>query len=150
MKDGKMWRMHDGKEIGRMDRETTLHNGTKILMTGKMVTKDGKESQLQEGQMVMMDGKMKEEGMGKASSVVTPEKDGIMMQDGKMVRYHDGKEIGGMDRETTLHNGTKVTMKGKLRTKDGKEMQLQEGQMVMMDGKMKEGDEDMKMEGMGK
>jgi len=55
-----------------------------------------------------------------------------------------------MDRETTLHNGSKVTMKGKLRTKDGKEMQLQEGQMVMMDGKMKEGDEDMKMEGMGK
>jgi hypothetical protein len=100
--------------------------------------------------MVMMDGKMKMEVMGKASSVKTPEKDGIMMQDGKMVRYHDGKEIGGMDRETTLHNGTKVTMKGKLRTKDGKEMQMQEGQMVMMDGKMKEGDEDMKMEGMGK
>jgi hypothetical protein len=85
-----------------------------------------------------------------ASSVVHAEKDGIKMQDGKMVRFHDGKEIGGMDRETTLHNGSKVTMKGKLRTKDGKEMQLQEGQMVMMDGKMKEGDEDMKMEGMGK
>jgi hypothetical protein len=85
-----------------------------------------------------------------ASSVVAAEKDGIMMQDGRMVRFHDGKEIGGMDRETTLHNGTKVTMKGKLITKDGKEMQLQEGQMVMMDGKMKEGDMDMKMEGMGK
>jgi len=39
-----------------------------------------------------------------------------------------------------------------LRTKDGKEMQMQEGQMVMMDGKMMEGDKDkdMKMEGMGK
>ena len=86
-----------------------------------------------------------------ASSVVAAEKDGIMMQDGKMVRFHDGKEIGGMDRETTLHNGTKVTMKGKLRTKDGKEMQMQEGQMVMMDGKMKEeGDKDMKMEGVPK
>jgi hypothetical protein len=87
-----------------------------------------------------------------ASSVVAAEKDGIMMQGGKMVRYHDGKEIGGMDRETTLHNGTKVTMKGMLKTKHGKEMQMQEGQMVMMDGKMKEeeGDKDMKMEGMGK
>jgi hypothetical protein len=85
-----------------------------------------------------------------ASSVVAAEKDGIIMKDGKMWRMHDGKEIGRMDRETTLHNGTKVTMKGTLRTKDGKEMQLQEGQMVMMDGKMKEGDEDMKMEGMGK
>ena len=85
-----------------------------------------------------------------ASSVVAAEKDGIMMQDGRMERFHDGKEISGMDRETTLSNGTKVMMKGKLVTKDGKETQLQEGQMVMLDGKMKEGDKDMKMEGMGK
>jgi hypothetical protein len=158
MQDGKMVRYHDGKEIGGMDRETTLHNGTKVTMKGMLKTKDGKEMQLQEGQMVMMDGKMKEEGdkdmkmegMGKAPSVKTPEKDGIMMQDGKMVRFHDGREIGGMDRETTLHNGTKVTMKGMLKTKGGKEMQMQEGQMVMMDGKMKEADKDMKMEGVPK
>ena len=84
-----------------------------------------------------------------ASSVVAAETNGIMMKDGRMM-MHDGKEISGMDRETTLSNGTKVMMKGKLVTKDGKETQLQEGQMVMLDGKMKEGDKDMKMEGMGK
>ena len=85
-----------------------------------------------------------------ASPVMAAEKDGVMMKDGKMVRFHDGKEVGRMDRETTMSNGTKVTMKGKLITKDGKEMQLQEGQMVMMDGKMMEGEKDVKMEGMGK
>ena len=87
-----------------------------------------------------------------ASSVVAAEKNGIMMKDGRMMMMHDGKEISGMDRETTLSNGTKVMMKGKLITKDGKAMQMQEGQMVMMDGKMMEGDKDkdMKMEGMGK
>jgi len=87
-----------------------------------------------------------------ASSVVAAEKNGIMMKDGRMIMMHDGKEISGMDRQTTLSNGTKVMMKGKLITKDGKEMQMQEGQMVMMDGKMMEGDKDkdMKMEGMGK
>ena len=85
-----------------------------------------------------------------ASSVVAAEKNGIMMKDGRMKMMHDGKEISGMDRETTLSNGTKVTMKGKVIMKDGKEMQMQEGQMVMMDGKMMEGDKDMKMEGMGK
>ena len=84
------------------------------------------------------------------SSVVAAEKDSIMMKDGKIVRFHDGKEVGRMDRETTMSNGTKVTMKGKLITKDGKEVQLQEGQMVMMDGKMMEGEKDVKMEGMGK
>jgi uncharacterized protein DUF6799 len=85
-----------------------------------------------------------------ASSVVAAEKDSIMMKDGKMVRFHDGKEIGRMDRETTMSNGTRVMMNGKMVTKDGKESQLQEGQSMMLDGKMKEGDKDMKMEGMGK
>ena len=62
MKDGKMWRMTEGKEIGRMDRETTLSNGAKVMMNGKMLTKDGKEVQMQEGQTVMLDGKLIEGG----------------------------------------------------------------------------------------
>ncbi len=62
MKDGKMWRLQDGKEIGRMDRETTMTNGSKVMMNGKMVMKDGKEMQLQDGQIVMLDGRMIEKG----------------------------------------------------------------------------------------
>ncbi|TMQ29967.1 MAG: hypothetical protein E6K65_07105 [Nitrospirae bacterium] len=65
MKDGKMWRLQDGKEIGRMDRETTMSNGTKVMMSGKMMMKDGKEMQLQEGQVMMLDGKLIEGGKGK-------------------------------------------------------------------------------------
>jgi uncharacterized protein DUF6799 len=65
MKDGKMWRLQDGKEVGRMDRETTMANGTKVMMNGKMMMKDGKEVQLQEGQIVMLDGKMIEGGKAK-------------------------------------------------------------------------------------
>ena len=65
MKNGKMWRMQDGKEVGPMDSQTTLSNGTKVMMNGKMVTKDGKETQLQEGQVIMLDGKMMEGGKGK-------------------------------------------------------------------------------------
>jgi hypothetical protein len=60
MKDGKMTRMQDGKEIGRRDRETTMSNGTKVMMNGKMMMKGGKEMQMKEGQMVMLDGKMME------------------------------------------------------------------------------------------
>ena len=65
MRDGKMWRLQDGKEIGRMDRETTMTNGTRVMMSGKMVMKDGKEMQLQEGQVMMLDGKLIEGGKGK-------------------------------------------------------------------------------------
>ena len=71
-----------------------------------------------------------------AAPAMAVEKDGVMMKDGKMVRLTEGKEIGRMDRETTLSNGAKVTMNGKLMMKDGKETQLQEGQIVMLDGKM--------------
>jgi hypothetical protein len=71
-----------------------------------------------------------------ASPVVAAEKDGVMMKDGKIVRLQEGKEIGRMDSETTMSNGTKVTMKGKIKMKDGKEMQMEEGQIIMLDGKM--------------
>jgi len=84
------------------------------------------------------------------SSVVAAEKNGIMMQDGKLMMMHDGKEVSRMDRETTLSNGTRILMNGKMIMKDGKEMKLQEGQTVMLDGKMKESEKDVKMEGMGK
>ena len=74
-----------------------------------------------------------------ASAVVAAEKDGVMMKDGKMWRLQDGREVGRMDRETTLSNGTKVAMNGKMVMKDGKEMQMQDGQTIMLDGKMIEG-----------
>ena len=64
MKSGKMMMMQNGKEINRMDRETTMTNGTRVLMNGRMVTKDGKETQMKDGQMVMLDGKMMEGGKG--------------------------------------------------------------------------------------
>jgi hypothetical protein len=73
-----------------------------------------------------------------AAPAMAVEKDGITMKGGKMVRLAEGKEIGRMDRETTLSNGAKVMMNGKMLTKDGKEVQMQEGQTVMLDGKMME------------
>ena len=87
-----------------------------------------------------------------ASFVVAAEKDGVRMKDGKMMMMQDGKEVARMDRETTLSDGTKVMMNGKVVMKGGKVMQMKEGQTVMMDGKMMEadkgmaGDKDMKME----
>jgi hypothetical protein len=74
-----------------------------------------------------------------ASPVVAAEKDGVMMKDGKMVRLQEGKDIGRMDREMTMSNGTRVMMNGKMMMKDGKETQLQEGQIMMLDGKLIEG-----------
>jgi hypothetical protein len=71
-----------------------------------------------------------------ASTVVAAEKDGIMMKNGKISKMQDGKDIGPMDRATTMANGTKVMMNGKIVTKDGQESQLAEGQVMMLDGKL--------------
>ena len=74
-----------------------------------------------------------------AAPVMAAEKDGVMMKDGKIVRLQEGKDIGRMDRETTMSNGTRVMMNGKMMMKDGKEGQLHEGQIMMLDGKLIEG-----------
>ena len=74
-----------------------------------------------------------------ASPAMAVEKDGVTMKGGKMVRLQDGKDIGRMDRETTMSNGTRIMMNGKMVMKGGKEIQLQEGQSLMLDGKLIEG-----------
>ena len=70
------------------------------------------------------------------SPVMAEEKDGIMMKNGKIQKLQEGKDIGPMDRMTVMANGTKVMMNGKIMTKDGQQSQLEEGQVMMLDGKL--------------
>ena len=69
MKNGKIQKMQDGRDIGRMDRMTTTANGTKVMMNGKIVTKDGQQSQLEEGQTMLLDGRLIEGGKDRKSVV---------------------------------------------------------------------------------
>jgi hypothetical protein len=79
-----------------------------------------------------------------ATTVVAAEKDGIMMKNGRIQKLQEGKDIGPMDRMTVMSNGTKVMMNGKIVTKDGQESQLEEGQVMMLDGKLIEGKSEAK------
>ena len=74
-----------------------------------------------------------------ASNAMAEEKDGLTMKHGKVQKLQEGKDIGPMDRMTTMANGTKVMMNGKIITKDGQQSQLEEGQVMMLDGKLMEG-----------
>ncbi len=71
-----------------------------------------------------------------ASTVMAAEKDGVMMKNGKITKMYEGRDVGPMDRVTTMANGTKVMMNGKIVTKDGQQSQLEEGQIMMLDGKL--------------
>ena len=70
------------------------------------------------------------------SPVMAEEKDGVMMKNGKIAKMSEGRDIGPMDRVTTMANGTKVMMNGKIVTKDGQQSQLEEGQVMMLDGRL--------------
>ena len=70
------------------------------------------------------------------SPVKAEERDGIMMKNGKVAKMQEGRDIGPMDRVTTMANGTKVMMNGKIVTKDGQQSQLEEGQIMMLDGRL--------------
>ena len=72
------------------------------------------------------------------SPVMAEEKDGITMKNGKIQKLQEGKDIGPMDRMTTMANGTKVMMNGKIIMKDGQQSQLEEGQVMMRDGRLME------------
>ena len=65
--------------------------------------------------------------------------DGVMMHDGKMMMMKAGHPATPMDHEVTMSDGTKVEMDGTVKSKDGKEFHLQNGEMIMMDGHLMKG-----------
>lgn len=78
-------------------------------------------------------------GMGKSGQGMGHEmmmqKDHLMMKGGKMIMVKNGKDAI-MDKDMTLSNGTKVRKDGTVEMKNGKNLHLQEGEMMDMDGEM--------------
>ena len=62
-------------------------------------------------------------------------KNAVMMKEGKMIVMKDGKATA-MDKDLDLANGDRIMIDGTIKTKDGTTRQLQEGEGVYMDGKM--------------
>jgi hypothetical protein len=73
--------------------------------------------------------------------------DGVMMHDGKMMMMHEGKPAGPMDHEMTMSNGARVEPSGAVEMRDGTEMHMHNGQMMMMNGHIMEGGHSRMMEG---
>jgi hypothetical protein len=65
--------------------------------------------------------------------------DGIMMDHGKMMMMKMGKPAGPMTSDMTMANGTKVTTTGLMIMRDGTKLEMKDGEMMMMDGKIMEG-----------
>ena len=76
-------------------------------------------------------------------------KDHMMMKGGRIEMVKAGKTMA-MDKNMTLINGTTVSTGGMVKMKDGKTMQMKEGEMMYMDGKMGGMPKKSKMGKMGK
>ena len=63
------------------------------------------------------------------------EKDGVMMEDGKMMQMKDGKTMM-MEKDMKMSDGSMVMMDGSMKMKNGKTHMLKNGDCVMMNGKM--------------
>ncbi len=57
MQDGKLWVMKDGK-TAELKEETTLNDGSKVMVDGSVVAKDGDKQMLKEGEAITWDGKI--------------------------------------------------------------------------------------------
>jgi hypothetical protein len=65
--------------------------------------------------------------------------DGVMMHDGKMMMMKAGQPATAMEQQVTMSDGTIVNVDGTVKSKDGKEFRLQNGEMIMMDGHLMKG-----------
>ncbi|MGH7923577.1 MAG: DUF6799 domain-containing protein [Candidatus Binatus sp.] len=80
-----------------------------------------------------------------APAAFAADMDGVMMHDGKMMMMKAGQPATAMDHEVTMSDGTIVEVDGAVKSKDGKEFHLQDGEMIMMDGHLMKGGKPTRM-----
>ncbi len=56
-----------------------------------------------------------------------------------MMMMKMGKPAGPMTSDVTMSNGTKVTITGLMIMRDGTRLEMKDGEMMMMDGKIMQG-----------
>lgn len=80
---------------------------------------------------IAQEGKMQEQKMQSNQKM----KDCVMMKDGKMMIKKDGK-MTSMEYDMTMSNGSVISPNGMVKMKDGKTMQMHNGDKMDMNGEM--------------
>ena len=74
-----------------------------------------------------------------ATKPIAADMDGVMMSNGKMMMMKAGEPATTMEHEVKMSDGTIVSVDGVVKSRDGKEYHLQNGEMIMMDGHLMKG-----------
>lgn len=72
--------------------------------------------------------------------------DGVIMQKGHVMTMKRGKPMTSVTNAVTMPNGSKVMPDGMIKMRNGREVHLQNGEMMMMDGYIMKGGKAKAME----
>jgi flagellar basal body rod protein FlgG len=145
MQNGKVMQVKNGQLTQLQNNDLTFSNGTRIMSDGTWITKDGTKTMMKEGQHMDMSGNLITTNRDKYMNVNSNEQsypidrsnpDGVLMQNGKMMRVKNGQMTLLQDNDLIMGNGTRIMSDGTWITKDGTKTMMKEGQRMDMSGNM--------------
>ncbi len=74
-----------------------------------------------------------------AANLRAADMDAVMMSEGKMMVMIQGRPATALAGEMTMSDGSRVEPDGTVKTRDGKEIHLADGEIIMMDGHIMRG-----------
>jgi hypothetical protein len=122
MKNGKLLLVTDG-DAQPLAKEFAFPDASKIVPDGTLRTSNGKIRRLLDGDWITLTGKF------------IASRDSVTLQQGTVVVQKDGGKLKLRPDQTIMMNdGTKAFGNGKVIFRDGSELTLDEGQVVILDG----------------
>ncbi|NRD22608.1 hypothetical protein HNV10_05110 [Winogradskyella litoriviva] len=148
MVNGEMLEVRERAHL-RLQNDVTLNDGTVVSVDGTYLTKDKDRLRLKDGQCLDNDGimyrneyqyryKIQQESKGLNEAQVQERNQNrvhYMLVDGEMVQIRNQSQ-NRLQQKLNLDNGTTVNPDGSYQTREGKKLQLREGECLNMEGEM--------------
>lgn len=146
MVDGDLLQIRDRDQVKLKDK-ITLNDGTVLNSNGSYVTREGKKLRLKEGECLDMDGvkynneyqyrfKVMQENKGLSEEQIRERNQNrtqFVAMDGQVYQVMN-QEQKRLQNEMALNNGARINPDGTYQTRDQKQLRLQDGECLTMDG----------------
>lgn len=136
LKDGIMYQMKGQDQI-QLKQQLKLQNGATVNPDGSYQLQNKKQMRLKNGECLDMDGNQyknqQEFGQQMQIRANAMAQEHFMYQNGQMYRIRNQEKIK-LNEAATLQNGTKVNPDGNIQQRDKKQIRMQDGECLDMDG----------------
>lgn len=146
MVDGDLLQIRDRDQVQLKDN-VTLNDGTVLSPNGRYLTREGKKLRLKDGECFDKDGvkynneyqyrfKVMQENKGLSKEQMRERNENrtqFVAMDGQVYQVRN-QEQNRLQNEMALGNGTRINPDGTYRTRDQKQLRLQDGECLNLDG----------------